>query len=431
MLRRFSRKWATPLAQHVTLSLIVVVLLFCLTGLARAEPVREVVIKVQGMFCPFCTFGIEKRLKLLPETASVRTDLAAGEAVVTLTPGAAFVEDHFSDAIERAGFTHAGITLHEPPAETEPPAPDISALPQTEISPPQGDSGFTYHRTIGSLGQSPGQFQQPMSMAFAADGSFVVTDAGNARVQQFSADGRPWRQWSISGDGKTPLKKPVGVAVSANEDIWVSDYDADTISHYGPDGTPRGMFGKAGNETGQLDAPSGLTLTSDGLLAVANFYNHNIQLFQPSGVFVRALGVQGEERRSNPAGLNYPTQVTTSTNGHLWVADAYNYRVVAFNNAGTLTQRFGKLGRGTGEFNVSAGLTELSGNRLVVADFLNHRLQLWTTNGTFLADFGRQGTGPGEFERPIDVALSPNGALYVVDWGNSRIQVFTQKGAAQ
>ena len=431
MTRRLHTAEATSLAQHLNLSLIIAFLFLCLVGVAQAEPVREVTIKVHGMFCPFCTFGIEKRLKLLPETASVRTDLAAGEAVVTLMPGAVFVEDHFADAIERAGFTHAGITLQELPVATETTTPSISALPHTEISSTQGESGFTYQRTIGSLGQSPGQFQQPMSIAFAPDGSFVVTDAGNARVQQFYADGRPWRQWSVSGDGKTPLRKPVGVAVSANGDIWVSDYDADTISQYGPDGTPRGMFGQAGSEAGQLDAPSGLAVTPDGLLAVADFYNHRIQLFQPSGVFIRGLGVHGEERRSTHAGLNYPTQVSAFANGSLWVADAYNYRVVSFTAAGALTQRFGKLGRGPGEFNVSAGLTELPGNRLVVADFLNHRLQLWTTGGTFLADFGQQGTGPGEFERPIDVALSPDGALYVVDWGNSRIQVFTQTGAAK
>ena len=108
MARRLNTTGATPLAHHLTTSLIVVVLFLCLSGLAVAESVREVTIKVEGMFCPFCTFGIEKRLKLLPETASVRTDLAAGEAVVTLTPEAVFVEDHFADAIQRAGFTHAG-----------------------------------------------------------------------------------------------------------------------------------------------------------------------------------------------------------------------------------------------------------------------------------------------------------------------------------
>ena len=90
------------------------VVLFVLTaGGVRAEPAREVVIKVDGMFCPFCTFGIEKRLKMLPETASVRTDLAAGVAIVTLKPEAEFTEENFADAIKRAGFTHSGITLRE------------------------------------------------------------------------------------------------------------------------------------------------------------------------------------------------------------------------------------------------------------------------------------------------------------------------------
>ena len=85
-----------------------IVLTVNLSGPLAAEEVpREVVIKVNGMFCPFCTFGIEKRLKKLPETESVRTDLAAGEAIVTLKSGSEFVEEHFADAIKRAAFTPA------------------------------------------------------------------------------------------------------------------------------------------------------------------------------------------------------------------------------------------------------------------------------------------------------------------------------------
>ena len=139
-------------------------LLFVFTaGGVLAEPMREVVIKVDGMFCPFCTFGIEKRLNLLPETAAVRTDLAAGEAIVTLKPEAEFVAKHFAAAIKRAGFTHSGITLREVAASTKEATkgdstPAIPPLPQRDIAPAPSEIGFTFKKVIGEAGITPGQF---------------------------------------------------------------------------------------------------------------------------------------------------------------------------------------------------------------------------------------------------------------------------------
>ena len=383
---------------------------------------------MDGMFCPFCTFGIEKRLKKLPETRAVRTDLAAGEAIVSLLPDAEFVEDHFADAIKRAGFSHSGIRLRTGSArETGKKInPSVGYSPTDEVVSAPDSTGFAFLRTIGKHGEQIGEFDQPMSVAFAPDGWFVVTDSGNARVQQFYADGRPWRQWSVSGDGKTPLKKPVGIAIGRKGSIWVSDYDADTINHYREDGSPVGLFGKSGAEPGEIDAPAGVAVTPRGFIAVADFYNHRLQLLNEQGTFLRAMGRQGLFRRIRSDGLNYPTRVTVSPGGVLWVADAYNHRVVAFDAEGNFVHEFGEKGHRPGEFDVTGGIAILSDNRLAVADFMNHRIQIWSSEGKFLADFGMQGKAPGEFERPTDVALSPDAKLYIVDWGNHRIQVFTE-----
>lgn len=408
--------------RQIVLSLMVALIL--VAGSSAQEPELEVVIKVNGMFCPFCTFGIEKRLKKLPETASVRTDLAAGEAIVTLKPGAEFIEQHFDDAIKRAGFSQSGIALR-PATDEVSAAGSLGTAPRSEVIHAPMKLRLTHIKTIGGPGEKPGEFAQPMSIAFAPDGWFVVTDAGAARVQQFHPDGSPWRQWSVMGDGQSPLLNPVGIAIGAQGEIWVSDYEADTISHYGPDGKPLGVFGQSGSEEGDLDAPSGVAITSEGEIAVADFYNHRVQLFSPEGKFIRALGAHGMFRRFRSAGLNYPTRVTAAADGTLWVADAYNYRVVSFDRDGKLGVRLGKKGHKPGQFEVSAGIAMLPENRLIVADFMNHRLQLWTTRGKPLGDFGVEGAQPGQFERPIDVALAPDGNLYVVDWGNNRVQVFS------
>ncbi len=405
-------------------------LFFLSSGLAASQD--EVVIKVNGMFCPFCTFGIEKWLNKLPEVEDVRTDLAAGEAIAVLKPEAKFVREHYVDAIKRAGFTHSGITLRK--AKTEPPEiskPSSAVTSENQDTPIRGNDDFRYIKTIGKHGSGPGEFDQPMSIAFAPQGWFVVTDAVNARIQQFHSDGLPWRQWSLSGDGSTPLAKPVGVIVGSKGDIWVTDYEKDTINHYTSEGKPQGSFGTSGRGPGQMDAPSGIALTSERVLAVADFYNHRIQLFSPEGKFVRSMGAQGILRRLQRDGLNYPTRVTVSIDGLFWVADAYNHRLVAFDSKGKLVRRFGKKGHKAGQFDVSSGIAFIDGKHLVAADFMNHRIQIWSTSGKFLKSFGKQGHEPGKFVRPTDVAVAPDGNLYVVDWGNHRIQVFSLGGKTE
>jgi DNA-binding beta-propeller fold protein YncE/copper chaperone CopZ len=405
-------------------------LFFLSSGLAASQD--EVVIKVNGMFCPFCTFGIEKWLNKLPEVEDVRTDLEAGEAIAVLKPEAEFVREHYVDAIKRAGFTHSGITLRQ--AGTEPPKilePSSAVTSENRDAPIRGNDEFRYIKAVGKYGSGPGEFDQPMSIAFAPQGWFVVTDAGNARIQQFHSDGRLWRQWSISGDGDTTLVKPVGVIVGSKGDIWVTDYEKDTINHYTSDGKPQGSFGTPGRGPGQMDAPSGLALTADGLLVVADFYNHRIQLFKTRGKFVRLIGAQGFLRRLQRDGLNYPTRVAVSTDGLLWVADAYNHRLVAFDSKGKLVRRFGKKGHKAGQFDVSSGIAFIDEKRLIAADFMNHRIQIWSTSGKFLRSFGNQGHEPGKFERPTDIAIAPDGNLYVVDWGNHRIQVFSLRGKTE
>lgn len=437
------------------LYLLTIFLLLPFSGIAIAEAEREVVIQVNGMFCPFCTFGVEKRLKKLEEVDTVWVDLASGEAIAKLKPEGEFIERHFTDAIDRAGFTHSGIHLRDATGTNKNAESKFYPLPENKEIRSKGGSGYVFRTSIGGKGKDIGQFIQPTSIAFASDGSFIVNDSGNSRIQKFYPDGRPGKEWKLSGDGKTSLGNPVGLAVGNDGDIWVTDYDLDTVNHYNSEGIPQGIFGSSGSKSGEFDAPSGVAITRDGLIAVSDFYHHRIQIFTRDGLYLRSIGAKGLFRRIRASGLNYPTRIAVSLDGILWVSDAYNHRVVAFDSQGKVVHQIGENGHDYGQFEVSSGIafipstspheksditgkSELSlskrekeipttwaDNQLAVADFMNHRIQIWTTEGEFIGDLGSQGSEFGQFERPTDVALSPKGELYVVDWGNNRIQVFS------
>lgn len=70
-----------------------------------AETTRRAVITVQGMACPFCAYGLEKRLRAVPGVAAVQVDLAASKATVEITPGAEVSEEALQRAVREAGFT--------------------------------------------------------------------------------------------------------------------------------------------------------------------------------------------------------------------------------------------------------------------------------------------------------------------------------------
>lgn len=76
---------------------------------------QEIVIRVDGASCPFCAFGLEKRLSRLAGVATVRIEMKAGEAIITLNKGARISEQALRQAVEEAGFTPREITYPTKP----------------------------------------------------------------------------------------------------------------------------------------------------------------------------------------------------------------------------------------------------------------------------------------------------------------------------
>lgn len=64
---------------------------------------------VDGLACPFCAYGLEKKLKPLPGVERVRIDYRQGWVEVTLEEGARLEEAAIRRAIRAAGFTPGAI----------------------------------------------------------------------------------------------------------------------------------------------------------------------------------------------------------------------------------------------------------------------------------------------------------------------------------
>ena len=88
-------------------TLAVIVMLWSLPGLADSPAMYE--LQVDGLSCPFCAYGIEKRLSQIEGVQSLQTDIGDGVVVVTMRPGISLAEDEARQAVEKAGFTLRGL----------------------------------------------------------------------------------------------------------------------------------------------------------------------------------------------------------------------------------------------------------------------------------------------------------------------------------
>jgi copper chaperone CopZ len=75
-------------------------------GIAQAaDPVHTIDIQVSGMTCPFCVYGVKKKLEKLPGVARAQVSLDKKLARITPKPGQALDMDGIRKAITEAGFT--------------------------------------------------------------------------------------------------------------------------------------------------------------------------------------------------------------------------------------------------------------------------------------------------------------------------------------
>jgi sugar lactone lactonase YvrE len=101
------------------------------------------------------------------------------------------------------------------------------------------DEASRTETVVGGLGTRNGELSRPAGVAFAPDGSFYVSDTGNARIQRFSAVGN----FEIAfGDS---LREPRGLAVGAGGELYVADAKQRAVHLFGPAGNRRATLALA------------------------------------------------------------------------------------------------------------------------------------------------------------------------------------------
>lgn len=96
----------------VRLALVLSLFLMVAEVLA-AEPKYR--LEVDGLACPFCAYGIEKKLHAVPGVEGVETHIREGAVIVTMQEGIVLDEAVANQAVREAGFTLRGFAQVSPP----------------------------------------------------------------------------------------------------------------------------------------------------------------------------------------------------------------------------------------------------------------------------------------------------------------------------
>ncbi len=62
-------------------------------------------LQVDGLACPFCAYGIEKKLNATKGVKTIRIDINTGTVTVFMKPGASLSEAEARQIVKDAGFT--------------------------------------------------------------------------------------------------------------------------------------------------------------------------------------------------------------------------------------------------------------------------------------------------------------------------------------
>jgi len=289
-------------------------------------------------------------------------------------------------------------------------------LPSLDIGPAEASiAPPEYLYSITGSGKS--ELKRPAGVEIGPNGRVYVVDAGNRRVSVFTRAGTFLFSFDETEEGK--FRAPVNVAINENE-VWVTDRRIQAISIY----DLRGEFLRTFQPQDEPEFAWGpLAITFDESAAlratdVGQTEQHRIVFFTEEGSRTVTVGrtAQVSTTLDSPSEFFFPSGIATGPKGVVYVADSNNRRIQVFGSSGEFVRIIDSSG-------IPRGLA-VDDNQLFAVDALAHVVDIYDLQGKRLAQFGSNGFGPGQFSYPADVDLDARGRIFVTDRENNQVQVW-------
>lgn len=256
-------------------------------------------------------------------------------------------------------------------------------------------------------------FLRPSAVAVSGERVFVA-DTGLGVVHLLDLGQR--RYATLRGSTTDPLRVPIDVAIVGGNRLAAVDRGRAAVD----------IFDLEGNYLStrrwpEIQAPVAAAWdAARGTLWLADAAAHACFACRLDGAITSKVGGRG----NRPGELNYPSALVWHTGLGLVVADAMNFRVQVFDEAGQSTGVFGHKGDAAGDFSRPRGVAVDSDDHIYVVDNQFENVQVFNRQGQLLMAFGQEGDRPGEFSLPAGITIDARDRIWVADSYNRRVQVF-------
>jgi DNA-binding beta-propeller fold protein YncE len=116
---------------------------------------------------------------------------------------------------------------------------------------------------VGGQPTPCGNFCSTTDIAFAPNGNLFIADGyRNARILEYSADGKKLREWGSAGTGPGQFRLPHSIQVDASGIIYVADRENGRIQRFDRDGKFLGEWAKYGKTFGLTLAGNAIWLST-------------------------------------------------------------------------------------------------------------------------------------------------------------------------
>lgn len=239
------------------------------------------------------------------------------------------------------------------------------------------DASRNFVKEFGSQGAGDGQFNEPWGIAVAPNGTVVIADTWNHRIETFDADGTFIKAWGTFGDvgdkydeNLDQLYGPRSLAIDKDGNIWVTDTGNERIIEYSAEGEALDVYGGTGGDVGQFLEPVGIAIDKDGNFYITDTWNRRIQVFNSDFDPVRQIDVEAWDTQSV---VNKP-YITIDADSNIYVTDPEGYRIIKYSNEGTPLALWGIPGNDLSGMELPTGITLDKNGEILVADAGNNRI---------------------------------------------------------
>ncbi|MDX8377441.1 MAG: tetratricopeptide repeat protein [Mariprofundales bacterium] len=259
--------------------------------------------------------------------------------------------------------------------------------------------------------------------------TLIIADSTSSRISQIQLQDNGKLPTSVTDIiSFTPFSSATvsGLAVMTNNRFVVLSPDAHLFAVFDAQHKAQFMAGGRGKQGGSLDSPASVAYSPQGHLYIADKGNNRLVAYSDDGLYLFSFGHQGNKKQR----LRTPWQITIDAAGRIYALDAKRGgRVSIFDSKGRLITQIGTA-QLKHVFGTSIKLSAMSvtpDGIIFIADQRTGRIAAidWLTGVSLrtVFIFGSYGKGRGQFQNISNMATDGH-VLWVVDSANKALEVY-------